>query len=89
MSKAYNFLPSLGKPDNFRSVAQKLAIPVLGELPLLPGVSMSADGGWPFVLSSPKGVEEKAAMDGVRWKEGMMQIASSMVSALNIFESNP
>ena len=50
---------------------------------------MSADGGWPFVLSSPKGVEEKAAMDGVRWKEGMMQIASSMVSALNIFESNP
>ena len=50
---------------------------------------MSADGGWPFVLSSPKSVQETDAMGGVTWKESMMQIASSAVSALNIFESNP
>ena len=74
----------IGKPDNFRSVAQRLDIPVLGELPLVQGVSMSADGGWPFVLSSPKGVQETDATGGVKWKESMMQIASSAVSALNI-----
>jgi len=75
-----------GKPDNFRSVAQRLDIPVLGELPLVQGVSISADGGWPFVLSSPKSGQQ---MDGVTWKESMMQIASSVLSALSIFESNP
>jgi hypothetical protein len=47
---------------------------------------MSADGGWPFVLSSPK--SENQETGGVTWKESMMQIASSTVSALNIFESN-
>jgi ATP-binding protein involved in chromosome partitioning len=78
-----------GKPDNFRRVAQRLDIPVLGELPLVQGVSMSADGGWPFVLSSPKSVQETDAKGGVTWKESMMQIASSAVSALNVFESNP
>ena len=76
----------LGKPDSFRSVAQRLDVPILGELPLVQGVSMSADGGWPFVLSSPKSVQETG---GVTWKESMMRIASSAVSALNIFESNP
>ena len=80
----YSFL---GKPDNFRSVAQRLDIPVLGELPLVQGVSMSADGGWPFVLSSPKSVQE--TMAGVIWKESMMQIASSAVSALDVFENIP
>ena len=81
--KNYNFF--IGKPDNFRSVAQRLDIPVLGELPLVQGVSMSADGGWPFVLSSPKSVQETDATGGVKWKESMMQIASSAVLALNIF----
>ena len=76
----FNFF--LGKPDNFRSVAQRLDIPVLGELPLVQGVSVSADGGWPFVLSSPKSVQETDAMGGVTWKESMMGIASSTISAL-------
>ena len=47
---------------------------------------MSADGGWPFVLSSPKSVQETDAMGGVTWKESMMRIASSVFSALNILE---
>ena len=46
------------------------------------GVSISADGGWPFVLSSPKSGQETGE---VSWKESMMRIASSV---LNIFESN-
>jgi hypothetical protein len=46
---------------------------------------MSADGGWPFVLSSPKSVQETDTMGGVTWKESMMRIASS---TLNIFKSN-
>ena len=49
---------------------------------------MSADGGWPFVLSNPKSDQETDARGGVAWKESMMSIASSAVSALNIFESN-
>ena len=89
LSKAYYNLLFIGKPDNFRSVAQRLDIPVLGELPLVQGVSISADGGWPFVLSNPKSGQEKDAMGGVTWKERMMQVASSVVSALHIFESNP
>ena len=44
---------------------------------------MSADGGWPFVLSSPKN-----EMGGVTWRDSMMQIASSAVSALNIFDES-
>ena len=88
-SKLTFFNILLGKPDSFRSVAERLDIPVLGELPLVQGVSMSADGGWPFVLSSPKSVQETDAMGGVTWKESMVRIASSAVSALNIFESNP
>ena len=45
-------------------------------------VSTSADEGWPFVLSSPKNVQEADGVGGVRWKEDMMRIASSVVSAL-------
>ena len=72
----------LGKPDSFRRVAQRLDVPVLGELPLVQSVSTSADEGWPFVLSSPKNVQEADGVGGVRWKEDMMRIASSVVSAL-------
>jgi len=78
-----------GKPDNFKSVAQRLGVPVLGELPLVQGVSTSADGGWPFVLSSSNSVQETDGKGGVAWKESMMRIASSVVSALDVFNSNP
>ena len=85
--KAYISL--IGKPDSFRSVAQRLDVPVLGELPLVQGVSTSSDGGWPFVLSSPKSVQETNGIGGVVWTENMMRIASSVVSALDIFKSSP
>ena len=47
------------------------------------GVSKSADGGWPFVLSSVKSVQETDGVGGVAWKESMMQVANSVVSALH------
>jgi ATP-binding protein involved in chromosome partitioning len=53
------------------------------------GVSTSADGGWPFVLSSAKSVQETNGIGGVVWTESMMRIASSVVSALDIFKSSP
>ena len=83
--EAYIFL---GKPLNFQSVAQRLGVPVLGELPLVQGVSTSSDGGWPFVLSSSNSVQE-IGKGGVAWKESMMGIARSVVSALDVFNSNP
>ena len=48
------------------------------------GVSTSADGGWPYVLSN----RETDGMGGVAWKESMMGIASSVVSALDAFDNN-
>lgn len=48
------------------------------------GVSTSADEGWPFVLSSSKTVQETDGLGEVAWKESMMRIASSVVSALNL-----
>lgn len=48
------------------------------------GVSKSADEGWPFVLSSLKSVQETDGVGGVAWKESMMQVASSVVSAVHV-----
>jgi len=67
-----------GTPDSFERLAERLRVPVLGELPLVQGVSTSSDGGWPLVL----GVQEKDGIGAVRWKESMMRIADSVVLAL-------
>jgi ATP-binding protein involved in chromosome partitioning len=39
-----------GPPDRFRSVAEGLGAPILGELPVVPGVSAGGDRGLPFAL---------------------------------------
>lgn len=79
--KAYIYV-FLGEPDNFRRIAEQLDVPVLGELPLVQGVSSSADGGRPFVLSSQGSVLETDGVGGVVWKESMKQIANSVFSKL-------
>ncbi len=56
-----------------------LDIPILGELPLVEGVSTSADGGYPFVL---KTVSEKEDVGGFSWKNTMNQVAERTVAEL-------
>lgn len=52
---------------------------MLGELPLVEGVSTSADGGYPFVL---KTVSEKVDVGGFAWKNTMNQVAEQTVGVL-------
>jgi len=69
-----------GKPDAFRSVAQRLGVPVLGELPLVRGVSASADEGWPYVL----GAKGDDGAGGADWRAAMKRIAERVALGLEL-----
>ena len=69
-----------GKPDAFRSVAQRLGVPVLGELPLVQGVSASADEGWPYVL----GAKGDDGSGGADWRVAMKRIAEQVALGLGL-----
>ena len=71
-----------GKPDNFRNVAKRLEVPILGELPLVEGVSTSGDGGYPFVLGSVGAVKEAHGTAGAAWRDNMLQVAKRVASTL-------
>lgn len=71
-----------GKPDTFRSVASRLALPILGELPLVEGVSAASDAGKSYVLSSLSATEAIDGDGGLRWKSGMAEIAEKVDMAL-------
>lgn len=72
-----------GKPDAFRSVAQRLGVPVLGELPLVQGVSASADEGWPYVLGvATKGDDDGAG--GADWRAAMKRVAERVALGLGL-----
>lgn len=77
-----DYCPTPGKPDNFHDVARKLDTPVLGELPLVEGVSTSADGGYPYVLTNIKMVESTDGDGGLTWRSNMAQVAERVTSAL-------
>ena len=70
-----------GKPDNFRNVASLLTVPVLGELPLVEGVSAASDAGRSYVLT-PSATNEIDGDGGLRWKIGMAEIAEEVDIAL-------
>lgn len=58
-----------GSPDSFRTTATHLGASILGELPLIAGVSSASDRGSPYVLSARD--EWTATMDSVAeriWK---------------------
>ncbi|KAF8875028.1 P-loop containing nucleoside triphosphate hydrolase protein [Gymnopilus junonius] len=71
-----------GKPDNFNNVAQKLDVPVLGELPLVEGVSSGADAGYPYVLSSIDAVKSSDGEGGLTWRSNMAQVAEKVAASL-------
>ncbi|KAJ3506389.1 hypothetical protein NLJ89_g6896 [Agrocybe chaxingu] len=73
-----------GKPDNFHKVTERLQVPVLGELPLVEGVSASADGGFPYVLNNIASVEKTDGSGGLAWRTNMAQVATHVASSLSL-----
>ncbi|PPQ98317.1 hypothetical protein CVT26_013636 [Gymnopilus dilepis] len=71
-----------GKPDAFTRTASRLSLPVLAELPLVEGVSSSADAGRPYVLSGGGDVAKEDGEGGMRWREEMGRVAEGVVGAL-------
>ncbi|KDR73139.1 hypothetical protein GALMADRAFT_72776 [Galerina marginata CBS 339.88] len=71
-----------GKPDSFHKIAQRLDVPVLGELPLIEGVSASSDGGYPYVLKQLSTVEADDGDGGVVWRSNMSKVAEHVAASL-------
>ena len=62
-----------GSPAAFRATAARFGADVLGELPLVPGVSAGGDRGVPYALYAGGAGAEDAG--GRRWKETMAGVA--------------
>ena len=71
-----------GNAERFHSVAKALQVPVLGELPLVEGVSLSADAGYPYVLKNASSIEEADGLGGSTWDASMKQIAEQVAANL-------
>ncbi|KZP09184.1 P-loop containing nucleoside triphosphate hydrolase protein [Athelia psychrophila] len=69
-----------GSPDKFRSTASQLGVDVLGELPLVPGVSAGGDEGTPYALAPRAGHD---GVGGVEWKATMDNVAARVWAELS------
>ncbi|KAF5340253.1 hypothetical protein D9611_007777 [Ephemerocybe angulata] len=69
-----------GKPDSFRAAAERLQTPILGELPLVQGVSTSSDGGYPYVLAG----NDSNGKSGKQWKDAMAGVAEQVLSTVGL-----
>jgi ATP-binding protein involved in chromosome partitioning len=58
-----------------RETAEKLHVPFLGEIPLVPRIRETSDSGQPVSVSAPDSAEAKAFLDLAR------QVASSLETA--------
>ncbi|KAH9921941.1 P-loop containing nucleoside triphosphate hydrolase protein [Epithele typhae] len=65
-----------GSPAAFRATAARFGADVLGELPLVQGVSQVGDRGVPYMLSSE--ADGGGSPGGKQWKETMSQVASKV-----------
>jgi len=70
-----------GPPDRFRGTAARLGIPILAELPLVPGVSAGGDAGIPYGLVEV-GKREGDGRGGMEWIEGMKAAAAKVWEAV-------
>ncbi|EAU86037.2 mrp protein [Coprinopsis cinerea okayama7 len=74
-----------GTPDRFRTVASNLSIPILGELPLVEGVSGGGDQGWPVVLKSGGGAKEAGEKGEQAWTRTMMGVAEKVAKEIGVW----
>ncbi len=63
-----------GSPDRFREAAKLMEVDVLGELPLVPGVSEGGDSGIPYALSARNEA----------WNEVMRGVAEKVWATLHV-----
>jgi len=71
-----------GSPDAFRGIAAHLGVDILGELPLVPGVSSGGDHGVPYALIVDEKTNVKDGVGGVAWKTTMESVAGKVWSSL-------
>lgn len=71
-----------GSPTAFLTVAATLDVPVLGELPLVKGVSVGGDSGIPYVLTASKEQIQEDGAGGMAWRSAMEEIAGKVLHAL-------
>ncbi|KAI3610798.1 nucleotide binding [Moniliophthora roreri] len=64
-----------GSPSSFQSTAEALSLPVLAQLPLVPGVSAAGDRGVPYVLHTSQ-TRREDGKGGIEWYKGMQDVAS-------------
>ncbi|RPD63149.1 P-loop containing nucleoside triphosphate hydrolase protein [Lentinus tigrinus ALCF2SS1-6] len=64
-----------GSPASFRATAARFGVDVLGELPLVPGVSQGGDRGVPYALYN---AQEAGEAGGKQWKDTMAGVASKV-----------
>ncbi|KAM5538226.1 hypothetical protein V8D89_008113 [Ganoderma adspersum] len=67
-----------GSPASFRATAQHYGVDILGELPLVPGVSRGGDHGVPYALYSPDNNHGVIDPGGKEWKDTMADVASAV-----------
>ncbi|KAI0320137.1 P-loop containing nucleoside triphosphate hydrolase protein [Amylostereum chailletii] len=89
LNQSYFLCPScttphhlFGTPDRFNAVAEQLGVPVLGQLPLLPGVSTSGDRGAPYALVGDSALQQGAGEGALKWKAGMNAVADRVWDVL-------
>jgi ATP-binding protein involved in chromosome partitioning len=71
-----------GSPSRIREVARRLDLDLLGELPLVPGVSAGGDQGTPYALMSDVKQLECDAVGGKDFKHAMETLASRIWGAI-------
>lgn len=76
LNQSYFICPSctsrhalFGTPSQFRTTAERMGASVLGELPLVAGVSSEGDRGVPYMMSADVG------LGGEEWKNTMKDVA--------------
>ncbi|KAL0580202.1 hypothetical protein V5O48_001795 [Marasmius crinis-equi] len=70
-----------GSPNSFHTTAQALSLPVLAELPLIPGVSASGDRGVPYVLGAIPSTDGEG---GPQWLGRMKDVARHTWEAVQV-----
>jgi len=67
-----------GPPEAFRATAARLGVDVLGELPLVPGVSQGGDAGLPYGLLPSTQYGDQDGVGGKQWLTEMRQVAEKV-----------
>ncbi|KAG6918787.1 hypothetical protein DXG01_011539 [Tephrocybe rancida] len=71
-----------GPPDRFRATASRLDIPILAELPLVPGVSAAGDRGVPYGLVEKRKREAEDGRGSEEWVGAMASVAERVWQSL-------